>query len=69
MALWGHTKEGKKAVTAGWMYSVRDDVEKPQGSKHTLKELLQNAIKVDWDKLTKNEAQIKEEFRSRVLDR
>ena len=66
---WWLSKEGQEAVTAGWMYSVRDDVEKPQGSKHTLKELLQNAIKVDWDKLTKNEAQIKEEFRSRVLDR
>ena len=66
---WWLSKEGQEAVTAGWMYSVRDDVEKPQGSKHTLKELLQNAIKVDWDKLTKNEAQIKEEIRSRVLDR
>ena len=65
---WWLSAEGQKAVTAGWMYSVRDDVEKPQGSKHTLQELLKTALKVDWEKLTKDEAKIKEEFRARVLD-
>ena len=65
---WWLSKEGQAAVTAGWMYSVRDDVEKPKGAKYSLKDLLKKALKVDWEKLTKNESQIKEEFRSRVMD-
>lgn len=66
---WWLSKEGQAAVTAGWMHSVRDDVEKPHGAKYTLKEMLKTALKVDWEKLTKDESKIKEEFRSRVMDR
>ena len=65
---WWLSKEGQAAVTAGWMHSVRDDVEKPKGAKYSLKELLKNALKVDWEKLTRDESKIKEEFRSRVMD-
>ncbi|WP_370833504.1 extracellular solute-binding protein [Acidaminococcus sp.] len=30
---WWLSKEGQAAVTAGWMHSVRDDVEKPKGGQ------------------------------------
>ena len=43
-------------------------MEKPKGAKYSLKELLKNALKVDWEKLTRDESKIKEEFRSRVMD-
>jgi len=65
---WWLTKDGQKAVTAGWMHSVRGDMDPPNGSK-PIKELLQNAIKIDWNKLANEESKIKEEFRTRVVDK
>jgi iron(III) transport system substrate-binding protein len=68
MVDWWLTKEGQQAVTAGWMHSVRDDVEPPHGAP-ALKTLLPNAIKIDWHKLANEEAKIKEQFRTRVMDK
>ena len=68
MVDWWLTKEGQQAVTAGWMHSVRGDVEPPHGAPK-LSTLLPNAIKIDWNKLANEEAKIKEQFRVRVMDK
>jgi len=68
MVAWWLTKEGQQAVTAGWMHSVRGDVKPPTGAPE-LKTLLPGAIKIDWNKLANEEAQIKEQFRVRVMDK
>ena len=65
---WWLSKEGQEAVVAGYMHSVRGDVKPPVGAPE-LKTLLPNAVKTDWEKLAQNNAKIKEEFRSRVLDK
>ena len=65
---WWLSKEGQQAVVKGWMHSVRGDVEPPTGAPK-LSTLLPTQVKVDWDKLSKNEGPIKEEFRKRVMDK
>ena len=55
-------------VVKGWMHSVRDDVAAPKGAP-ALKTLMPNAVKIDWDKLAKENEKIKEQFRSRVLEK
>ncbi len=65
---WWLSKEGQQAVVKGWMHSVRGDVKEPIGSVPT-KGLTDSKIKVDWRKLADNNAQIKEEFRKRVMDK
>ena len=65
---WWLSKEGQQAVVKGWMHSVRGDVKEPLGSVPT-KGLTDSKIKVDWRKLADNNAQIKEEFRKRVMDK
>lgn len=65
---WWLSKEGQEAVVKGWMHSVRGDVKEPIGSVPT-KGLTDSKIKVDWRKLADNNAQIKEEFRKRVMDK
>ena len=65
---WWLSKEGQEAVVKGWMHSVREDVKPPAGAPE-MKTLLPNAIKVDWEKLAVQDAQIKEAFRSRVMDK
>lgn len=57
------------AVVKGWMHSVRADVQVPNGAVKPLKDLLPGAIKIDWQKLAKEESKIKEEFRVRVMDK
>lgn len=64
---WWLSKEGQEAVVKGWMHSVRADVEPPKGAP-ALKTLLPNAVKVDWKKLSTDDAAIKEAFRVRVMD-
>lgn len=64
---WWLSKEGQEAVVKGWMHSVRGDVPAPKGAPET-KTLVENAIKVDWNKLANNNAEIKEEFRKRVME-
>lgn len=65
---WWLSKEGQEAVVKGWMHSVRSDVKPPTGAPE-LKTLLPNAVKVNWEKLATQDAQIKEAFRSRVMDK
>ena len=65
---WWLSKEGQEAVVKGWMHSVRGDVKPPVGAPE-LKTLLPNAVKVDWEKLATQDAQIKEAFRSRVMEK
>ncbi|MBQ5758522.1 MAG: ABC transporter substrate-binding protein [Schwartzia sp.] len=65
---WWLSKEGQQAVTKGWMHSVRPDVAPPNGAPK-LETLLPNAIKVDWNKMATKEAEIKNEFRTRVMDK
>ena len=59
---WWLSKDGKQAVVQGWMHSVRGDVEPPKGAP-ALKTFSDKAIKVNWEKLSKENAQIKEAFR------
>lgn len=68
MVDWWLSKEGQEAVVKGWMHSVRGDVKEPIGSVPT-KGLVDGRIKVDWQKLANNNAEIKEEFRKRVMDK
>ena len=65
---WWLSKEGQEAVVKGWMHSVRGDVKAPTGAEETNK-IVEGRIKVDWQKLANNNAQIKEEFRKRVMDK
>lgn len=65
---WWLSKEGQQAVVKGWMHSVRGDVPAPTGATET-KTLVENRVKVDWAKLANNNAEIKEEFRKRVMDK
>lgn len=67
MVDWWLSKEGQQAVVKGWMHSVRGDVKEPIGSVET-KKLVENRIKVNWQKLADNDAAIKEEFRKRVME-
>lgn len=64
---WWLSKEGQQAVVKGWMHSVRGDMEPPTGAP-ALKTFIDKAVKIDWNKLAKNNAQIKEEFRVRVME-
>ena len=64
---WWLSKEGQEAVVKGWMHSVRGDVPAPKGAPET-KTIVAGAIKVDWQKLANNNAEIKEEFRKRVME-
>ena len=64
---WWLSKEGQQAVVKGWMHSVRADVEPPTGAP-ALKTFIDKAVKVDWAKLAKEDAQIKEAFRVRVME-
>ena len=64
---WWLSKEGQQAVVKGWMHSVRADVEPPKGAP-ALKTFIDNAVKIDWQKLADNNAQIKEQFRMRVME-
>lgn len=64
---WWLSKEGQQAVVKGWMYSVRTDVAPPHGAP-ALQTLLGNAVKVNWQKLADENAQIKEAFRVRVME-
>ncbi len=68
MVDWWLTPEGQKAITAGWMHSVRSDVEPPHGSNMKLADLNKIALKVNWEKLATDEAQIKEKFRTIVME-
>lgn len=68
MVDWWLPPEGQKAVTAGWMHSVRGDVASPNGATVKLADLNKNAIKIDWDKLANDEAKIKEQFRTIVME-
>lgn len=68
MVDWWLSKEGQEAVVKGWMHSVRADVPGPKGSVET-KKLVDSRIKIDWKKLADNNAEIKEEFRKRVMDK
>lgn len=65
---WWLSQEGQEAVVKGYMHSVRGDVKPPVGAPE-LKTLIPTAVKTDWDKLSKENAKIKEEFRARVLDK
>ena len=65
---WWLSPEGQKAVTAGWMHSVRGDVNPPNGAGIKLADLNKNAIKIDWEKLAFEEGKIKEAFRTTVME-
>ncbi len=64
---WWLSKEGQEAVVKGWMHSVRGDIAAPKGAPET-KSLVANAFKINWKKLADNNAEIKEEFRKRVME-
>lgn len=65
---WWLSKEGQEVVVKGWMHSVRDDVQPPQGAP-ALKTFAEKAGSIDWLKLSKENEKIKEAFRSRVLEK
>lgn len=64
---WWLSKEGQEVIVKGWMHSVRDDVNPPNGAP-ALKTFIDAATKPDWVKLSKDNEQIKETFRSKVLE-
>ncbi|MBP8036425.1 MAG: ABC transporter substrate-binding protein [Negativicutes bacterium] len=65
---WWLSKEGQEMVVKGWMHSVRDDVAAPKGAP-ALKTLMPTALKIDWNQLAKENEKVKEQFRSRVLEK
>lgn len=65
---WWLSKEGQEVIVKGWMHSVRDDVQPPQGAP-ALKTFADKATPPDWGKLSKENEKIKETFRSKVLDK
>ncbi|HYF95053.1 MAG TPA: ABC transporter substrate-binding protein [Symbiobacteriaceae bacterium] len=58
---WWLSVEGQKAVTTGWMHSVRADVASPKGAK-ALADFSKTAMPVDWNDLAKNQGAIKDQF-------
>lgn len=68
MVDWWLSKEGQKSIVSGWMHSVRADMEPPVGAP-PLKEFASKAVPVNWGKLATEKEQIKEEFRTRVIDK
>lgn len=64
---WWLSKEGQEAIVKGWMHSVRGDVNPPKGAPE-LKTFYDKAMKIDWDKLNKENEKVKEKFRSTVLE-
>ncbi len=68
MVDWWLSKEGQEAIVSGWMHSVRSDVKPPNGAP-ALSTFASKAVKVNWDKLSKDKEKYKEEFRSRVMDK
>lgn len=65
---WWLSKEGQEAVVKGWMHSVRGDVAAPVSAMET-KKIVEGRIQINWQKLADNNAEIKEEFRKRVMDK
>ncbi|MCY6485127.1 ABC transporter substrate-binding protein [Clostridium aestuarii] len=64
---WWLSKEGQEAIVKGWMHSVRNDVVPPKGAPE-FKTFGDRAFKVDWAKLAKDNEQMKETFRSKVME-
>ncbi|HYG60679.1 MAG TPA: extracellular solute-binding protein, partial [Symbiobacteriaceae bacterium] len=58
---WWLSVEGQKAVTKGWMHSVRADVEAPKGAI-ALKDIQKGAMALDWNDLSKNMGPVKDKF-------
>lgn len=65
---WFLSKEGQQVIVKGWMHSTRDDIAPPKGAP-ALKTFSEKAAKIDWLKLSKENEQIKESFRAKVLEK
>jgi len=65
---WWLSKEGQEAIVRGWMHSVRADVDPPKGAP-PLKTFAEKAPVPNWEKLAKENEQIKEKFRAIVLEK
>jgi iron(III) transport system substrate-binding protein len=64
---WFLSTEGQQIIVKGWMHSVRKDVASPIGAE-PLNSFIDNTMKTDWAQFSKESAQIKETFRSKVID-
>ena len=64
---WFLSAEGQAIIVKGWMHSVREDVASPVGAE-PLKSFIDNTMKTDWAQFSKESEQIKETFRSKVID-
>ncbi|MDU4960966.1 MAG: ABC transporter substrate-binding protein [Sporomusaceae bacterium] len=65
---WWLSKEGQEAIVKGWMHSVRDDVGAPKGAP-ALSSFAGKGNIPDWGKLSKENEQVKETFRAKVLEK
>ena len=61
------TPDGQKAFVLGWLHPVRDDVKGPEGAQ-PLADSLKNSLPVDWEYQAAKSDEIKERFRSLVLE-
>jgi iron(III) transport system substrate-binding protein len=59
--------DGQKAFVLGWLHPVRSDVKGPEGAQ-PLAESLKNSLDVDWEYQATKSDEIKERFRSLVLE-
>ena len=64
---WFLSAKGQEIIVKGWMHSVREDVASPIGAD-PLNSFIDNTMKTDWEQFSKESGQIKETFRSKVLD-
>lgn len=64
---WFLSAKGQELIVKGWMHSVREDVASPIGAD-SLKSFIDSTMKTDWAQFSKEAEQIKETFRSKVID-
>lgn len=64
---WFLSKEGQELIVKGWMHSVREDVASPVGAD-PLSSFLPGAMETDWDLFSEKSEEIKETFRTKVLE-
>lgn len=58
--------EGQKMIVKGWMYSVRDDVDEMPYDGEPIQNVINNCIKVDWEKCHTQEQEIRTLFEEYV---
>ncbi len=58
--------EGQEMIVKGWMYSVREDVDKMPYDGANISDVLKNCVSVDWEKCYRQRDEIRTKFEENV---